>query len=412
MTRSARQGLVERLLQIGAPPDEEESVRLRRRSMTALVLVIMLLSPIWIGTYLVLGRPVAASIPAAYVVVSLALLLVLARTRRQDLFVAVQVVLFLVLPIALQWSLGGFQRGSAVALWAFGAPLATLIAWGYRQALIVFLGFAVLIAASAVAEPALLASVASLPVPVVAAFWALNVIAPLTTTFLRLATFIRERDRLSARSEELLLNVLPASVARRLKDGSAIVADRVDEASVLFADIVDFTPFAERTAPERVVELLSRVFSTLDDLAERHGLEKIKTLGDGYLAVAGLTPAGEPHALTAARMALEIGPALRAGVGADWPELQVRVGIASGPIIAGVIGRKRFSYDLWGDTVNTASRMAGLAEPGSVEITDVTAMRLGDAAVTERQEAVEVKGKGLMTAYRLVAVTPTAPAAR
>jgi class 3 adenylate cyclase len=404
--------LIERLLQMGALPDEEESARLRRRSMTALVLVILLLSPIWIGTYVVLGRPLSAAIPAAYVVVSFVSLVLLARTGRRDLFVAFQIVLFLVLPVALQWSLGGFQRGSAVALWAFGAPLAALISWGYRWALIVFLGFAALIAASALAEPALLAAVPPLPVPVVAAFWALNVIVPLTTAFLQLASFLRERDRLSARSEELLLNVLPASVARRLKDGSATVADRVDEASVLFTDIVEFTPFAERTAPERVVELLSNVFSTLDDLAERHGLEKIKTLGDGYLAVAGLTAESEPHALTAARMALEIGPALRAGIGADWPDLRVRVGIATGPIIAGVIGRKRFSYDLWGDTVNTASRMAALAEPGNVEITEATAVRLGGAAITERQEAVEVKGKGVMTTYRLLAINPKDPAAR
>lgn len=411
MNRPRGTSLVERLLQIGAFPDEEESARLRRRTMTALILLIMLLSPVWIGTYLVLDRPFSAAIPAAYEVVSLASLLLLARTRRVDLFVMVQIALFTVLPVTLQWSLGGFQRGSGVALWAFGAPLAALITWGYRRALIVFIAFATLIAASALAEPALLVAVPPLPVPVVAAFWAMNVIAPFTTTFLRLASFIRERDRLTARSEELLLNVLPASVARRLKDGSATVADRVDEASVLFADIVEFTPFAERTAPERVVELLGNVFSTLDDLAERHGLEKIKTLGDGYLAVAGLNAESEPHALTAARMALEIGPALREGIGADWPDLRVRVGIATGPIIAGVIGRKRFSYDLWGDTVNTASRMAALAEPGSVEITEATALRLGDAAVTERQEAVEVKGKGLMTTYRLLAITPINPTA-
>jgi class 3 adenylate cyclase len=380
--------------------------------MTALVSLIMLLTPIWVGTYVVLGRPLSASVPAAYVAITLAALVILARTRRHDRFVAVQIALFLVLPFALQWSLGGFERGSAVALWAFGAPLGALIAWGHRPALRVFFAFAGLIAASALAEPALRGAAAPLPVQVEAAFWALNVIAPLTTAFLRLAYFLRERDRLSARSEELLLNILPASVARRLKDGSAVVADRVDEASVLFADIVDFTPFAERAAPERVVQLLSSVFSTLDDLAERHGLDKIKTLGDGYLAVAGLTHETDPHPFAAARMALEIGPALRAALGADWPDLRVRVGIATGPLIAGVIGRRRFSYDLWGDTVNTASRMAALAEPGSVEITEATALRLGDAAVTERQEAVEVKGKGPMTTYRLLAISPKASAER
>lgn len=409
MTHLCSTNLVERFLQIGVLPTDEESVRLRKRSMTALVSVIILLSPVWIGTYLALGRPLSAAIPAAYVVLTLAALLMLERIGRHGAFVGFEIVLFLVLPVGLQWSLGGFERGSAVALWAFGAPLAALISWGHRPALVIFVAFAILIAASALAEPALRAATLPLPAPVETAFWALNVIAPLTAAFLRLAYFIRERDRLSARSEELLLNILPASVARRLKEGSVTVADRVDEASVLFADIVDFTPFAERTAPERVVELLGRVFSSLDDLAGRHGLEKIKTLGDGYLAAAGLQAAGPPHALAAARMALEIGPALRAAVGDEWPDLRVRVGIASGPLIAGVIGRRRFSYDLWGDTVNTASRMAALAEPGSVEITGATAALLGDDAVTERQEAVEVKGKGLMTAYRLLAINPSGP---
>ena len=397
--------LVQRFLQIGALPDEEESARLRRRSLTALVSVIMLLTPIWIGTYLLLGRPLSAAMPAAYVLVTLAALSMLARTRRYDLFVAVEISLFLVLPVALQWSLGGFERGSAVALWAFGAPLGALIAWGHRPAIWVFVAFAGLIAGSALVEPTLRAAMPPLPAQVEAAFWALNVIAPLTTAFLRLAYFIRERDRLSARSEELLLNILPSSVARRLKEGSTI-ADRVDEASVLFADIVGFTPFAERTAPERLVELLGNVFSILDDLAERHGLEKIKTLGDGYLAVAGLNPTDEPHAHVAARMALEIGPALRAGMEDQWPDLRLRVGIASGQLIAGVIGRRRFSYDLWGDTVNTASRMAGIAQPDSVEITDATAALLGDAVVVERHDAIEVKGKGLMTTFRLLAISP------
>ena len=397
--------LVQRFLQIGALPDEEESARLRRRSLTALVSVIMLLTPIWIGTYLLLGRPLSAAMPAAYVLVTLAALSMLARTRRYDLFVAVEISLFLVLPVALQWSLGGFERGSAVALWAFGAPLGALIAWGHRPAIWVFVAFAGLIAGSALLEPTLRAAMPPLPAQVEAAFWALNVIAPLTTAFLRLAYFIRERDRLSARSEELLLNILPSSVARRLKEGSTI-ADRVDEASVLFADIVGFTPFAERTAPERLVELLGNVFSILDDLAERHGLEKIKTLGDGYLAVAGLNPTDEPHAHVAARMALEIGPALRAGMEDQWPDLRLRVGIASGQLIAGVIGRRRFSYDLWGDTVNTASRMAGIAQPDSVEITDATAALLGDAVVVERHDAIEVKGKGLMTTFRLLAISP------
>ena len=410
MTRSAGSTVVDRLLQVGALPEDDEAERIRRRSLITLVWVVVILTPVWVGTYLVLARPLSAAIPAAYVGISLVSLLLLARTRRFSTFVATQIVCFLVLPLALQWSLGGFQRASAVGLWAFGAPLAALISWGHRAAILTFVAFAALVAASAVAEPALRASTEPLPGPVEAAFWALNVIAPLTAAFLRLVYFIRERDRLSQRSEELLLNILPASVARRLKEGSASVVDRVDEASVLFADIVGFTPFAERTAPARVVELLGSVFSTLDGLADRHRLEKIKTLGDGYLAVAGISDQQLPHALAAARMALEIQPALQAAVGDDWPDLRVRVGIASGSLIAGVIGRKRFSYDLWGDTVNTASRMASVAEPGRVEITAATAELLGGAARTERHDAVEVKGKGTMTTYGLLSISPTSVA--
>jgi class 3 adenylate cyclase len=407
MERVARRGLAGRLLSVGVSPLDDEEERIRKRGLTTLVWLIVLLTPVWVLTYSLLGRPVSAAIPGAYLLITLPLLGYLARGGSRRLFEAIQIGLFLVLPVALQWSLGGFQHGSGVALWAFGAPLAALISWSYRAAIRVFVIFAVLIAVSALFEPTLHASSRPLPTAIQAGFWALNLLAPLTSTFLRLASFLQQRNQLAQRSEELLLNVLPTSVARRLKEGRA-VADRFDEASVLFADIVSFTPFAQRTDPARLVELLGRVFSTLDDLAQHHGLEKIKTLGDGYLAVAGIAGQRAGHALAAARMGLEIHPALEQALSGEWPDLRMRVGIDSGPLVAGVIGRRRFSYDLWGDTVNTASRMAGLAEPGTVEITAATAALLGPAAVTEPAEQVEVKGKGRMTAYRLLGLTATA----
>ncbi|MDH4335627.1 MAG: adenylate/guanylate cyclase domain-containing protein, partial [Chloroflexota bacterium] len=230
------------------------------------------------------------------------------------------------------------------------------------------------------------------------------VAGPLFTTLTALVYFLRQRDAATARSEELLLNVLPASVADRLKRGSTMVADRHEAASVLFADIVSFTAFAEETTPERVVELLGRVFETLDDLTARHGLEKIKTLGDGYMAVAGVPQPRADHARAAAAMAVEIEPALRTELDTDWPALHVRVGIASGPLVAGVIGSRRFSYDLWGDTVNTAARMAGLAEPGSVIVADSTASLLDGVATLESRGETEVKGKGPMKVWSLESV--------
>jgi guanylate cyclase len=255
-------------------------------------------------------------------------------------------------------------------------------------------------------ESYLSAAIPPLPEGVQTAFFVLDVGAPVATAMAALLYFVRQRDLASARSESLLLNILPAAIADRLKVRRDDVADRYEAASVLFVDIVNFTAFAERTLPERLVELLGRVFATLDQLADRHGLEKIKTLGDGYLAVAGVPAPRPDHADATARMALDVAPALTAALGSDWPELEVRVGIASGPLVAGVIGRRRFSYDIWGDTVNTASRMAGVAEPGGIRVAPETAAMLGVGWQLEREGEVEVKGKGSMTTFRLSGATP------
>jgi class 3 adenylate cyclase len=223
-----------------------------------------------------------------------------------------------------------------------------------------------------------------------------------------LVYFVHQRNVAMARSESLLRNVLPGAIADRLKVRQTDVADRYEAASVLFVDIVNFTAFAERTPAERVVSLLGKAFATLDDLADRHGIEKIKTLGDGYLAVAGVPIPRSDHAAAAAGMALDVPPALGGALDVEWPDLQVRVGIASGPLVAGVIGRRRFSYDVWGDTVNTASRMASIAEPGGVIVTAETAALLADGFRVEPVPDVSVKGKGILRPYRLVGTASSA----
>lgn len=403
--RRALRQLIADLARAGVRPDDDEHTATIKATMTLLTSLVIVLSPAWIGVYLALGRPVSAAIPGAYVLFSLASLAYLIRTKRMGFVLGGQKLTIFALPVLLQWSLGGFGQGSAVILWSFTAVLLVLIADGYRAAWRWFTALVIVLVVSGLLEPVLMRAVAPLPESVRIGFFVLNVAAPLLTAMAALVHFLRQRDAAMARSEELLLNVLPAAVAERLKRGSTTVADRHEAASVLFADIVSFTPFAERTAPERVVELLGHVFATLDDLAAQHGLEKIKTLGDGYMAVAGVPQPRADHARAAATMALEIEPALRAALGEAWPSLHVRVGIASGPLVAGVIGRRRFSYDLWGDTVNTAARMAGLAEPGTVMVADSTASLLDGAATLEPHREAEVKGKGRMTVWRLVTVT-------
>ncbi|MGH3041521.1 MAG: adenylate/guanylate cyclase domain-containing protein [Gaiellaceae bacterium] len=236
------------------------------------------------------------------------------------------------------------------------------------------------------------------------------------TTFAFLEYFVRSRDeahRLLAteqeRSAKLLLSIFPRPIAERLKLSHGIIAERSEEVSVLFADITGFTPAAERLPAEDVAVLLDEVFSTFDELVARHGLEKIKTIGDGYLAAAGIPTPRSDHAEAAARLALDMKQALATLSAASG--LSLRVGIDSGPVVAGVIGRSTFGYDLWGDTVNTASRMELHAPAGAIQVTERTYRRLQEAFVLERREGLAVKGKGEMTTYVLLGERPSSPTA-
>jgi adenylate cyclase len=202
-----------------------------------------------------------------------------------------------------------------------------------------------------------------------------------------------------ARAESLLLNVLPAAIAERLKAGETSIADRFDEVSVLFADVVGFTPMSAAMSPQRSVELLNEVFTGFDGICERHGVEKIKTIGDGYMAVAGAPVRADHHARVLALAALEMRDWLTS---LDIP-LQVRIGINSGEAVGGIVGRAKFQYDLWGDTVNTAARMESHGEPGRIQIGPATRRTLGNAFECAPRGPIEIKGKGTMCTWWLLA---------
>lgn len=386
--------LVERLASLGAVEGDTENERIRKGALTISTVLVGVLTPIWIVTYAVLGLALPASIPAAYLAVSAASLAVFAKTKRYRVFRAAQLILMLALPFALQWSLGGFVASSGVCLWALTSPMGALVFAGTREAVPWFGAYLGLIAISTALEPFL--DPATMPAGVQIAFFAGNVAGVSLTAYLLLQYFVREREREHERSERLLLNVLPAPVARRLKQREQVIADRFEEATVLFADLVGFTPLATDLSPERLVEVLDEVFSSFDALAQERGLEKIKTIGDAYMVAGGVPTPRSDHREAVLDMAFEMLEVVR-----DRNGLELRIGVDSGPVVAGVIGRRKFIYDLWGDTVNTASRMESQGVPGRIQVTERLARDLDARFRAEPRGDIDVKGKGSMPVFLL-----------
>jgi class 3 adenylate cyclase len=212
-------------------------------------------------------------------------------------------------------------------------------------------------------------------------------------------------DYLHRENERLLLNVLPSSIANKLKQQVGIIAERFDDVSVLFADIVGFTPLSARLSPTELIESLNRVFSGFDELADHHKLEKIKTIGDGYMVAGGLIEQNADHLAAMATMALAMHENVRK-LNSQFGALSLRIGLQVGSVIAGVIGIRKFIYDVWGDTVNTASRLESHAAPGRTQVSETVFKRLQGRFAFEARGTIELKGRGPMNTYFLDAPIP------
>jgi class 3 adenylate cyclase len=388
---------------IGVVPEDSNEVRVQKVTLTLAAITSTVLAVVWVGTYLALGFPLSAAIPFAYQVASVVTLVAFARTKDYRFFRFSQIVLILLLPFLLQWSLGGYVASSAVSVWALVGVFGALFFFSPRQAVPWFALFVALTVISGLIDPRLAASAAQIPVGIQVLFFVLNILAVSMIAYLLLQYSVRARDAALAQSDGLLLNVLPRSIAERLKRDPGVIAERFDEVSVLFADVADFTPFAERTSPERLVSVLDEVFSAFDVLTERHLLEKIKTIGDAYMVAGGLPEPRADHAEAVVSLAIDMQSEFARVCGELGLGLAIRIGIDSGPVVAGVIGRRRFIYDLWGDTVNTASRMESHGVAGRIQVTEATYQRLRDRYRFEDRGETEIKGKGRIRTYLLIA---------
>jgi adenylate cyclase len=397
-----------RVALVGADPNDDEDLGARKALLVLISVLILPVAALWAALYLALGSPVGV-VPLVYFGVLLAALVVFSRTRNFPRLLVVSQVDILLAPTLSMIPLGGFVESSSVGLWGILAPLGALVFSEVRSAARWYLAWVVVFLGSGIAGEIVGPIWDPLPGWFTTTMLALNIAVGGTIVFTLLAVFAGERrEALAAlrveqeKAENLLLNILPRSIADRLKAQDRPIADQFESASILFADVVDFTPWSERLAPSEVVGYLDHLFTHFDALAERYGLEKIKTIGDCYMVAAGVPTPRPDHARVLALMALDMLEAMRSNDELGHLGLELRAGINSGPVVAGVIGRKRFLYDLWGDVVNTASRMESYGAPGRIQITRPTYELLADEFDCEPRGTITVKGKGEVEAWYLI----------
>jgi adenylate cyclase len=378
--------------------------------------LMMFASVLWLAIYWSFGQRFSTSIPLIFQGLSTCTIVFYLRTKKLGPFCLMQLSLFLFTPFVLQWSIGNFVNASGVSLWALLAPVGAIVILGTRDSVPWFVAYIFMTALSGMFDYVLLYDAKQLEMKTVAVFFVLNFVSISAMVYVLLWYFSREKNKLriavevksqsvSAEkelSDRLLLNILPTKIAERLKKQETNIADGHADIAVLFADIVNFTHLTEEMSPNETVQLLNDIFSEFDTYAERFQVEKIKTVGDAYMAAGGLGDQSMQYVDAVANLALEMQAFVSRYTAPNGERLALRVGIATGPVVAGVIGRRKFSYDLWGDTVNIASRMSTEAVPGNIQADAVTYRRLHNRFAFSEPHQLQVKGKGPMQVYNLL----------
>jgi adenylate cyclase len=390
---------ITRLLSVADEPADDDDVRLRKRLGVAAGLVIgigALQLPL-----MAQGIPLSWAVALVMSSTSLANVALLATTKRFDRYVVVLILIITVIPAFVDIALGGMVGSSGAYVFAFAAPLLAILALGPRRGNVWLFVYLALLAVLIALDPIISRAIALQPYGLRLIFWASNLSVPLVIIFFLLRYSERRRSEAQALADELLTNAIPLSIATRLKHGEGRIADAYPETTVLFADLADFTPWARQTDPDRIVSALDELFSRFDEFAVNYGVEKIKTIGDAYMAVGGAPEPRADHASAAANLGLAMLRAMEDARRSSLMPLELRIGLASGPVVGGVIGQRRLLFDLWGDTANTAARMQSSGVPGRIQVAPSTREILrGTFAFEER--TVEVKGIGAMTTYLLV----------
>jgi class 3 adenylate cyclase len=409
--------ILERLATAAVPPDDSEELRLRKSILVVASVATGLATLLWLGIYRMMGLTLPSTIPFVYLLLTVLFLSVYLKTRNFDFYRMTQLALFLFAPFVIQWSIGSFVNSSGIVLLALLAPVGAMVVYGPRESIPWFAAYVVLTILSGLFDYYLAdGNLSGVPMRTVAVFFVLNFTILSSIVYLLLRYFVMRKDIFQAdlsrqhillreaqqQSEQLLNTILPPKIAHRLKLEQSTIADGFADVTVMFADIVNFTALAEEKNPKEVVAFLDAVFTRFDDLAEKHGVDKIKTIGDAYMVAGGLSGEGSQYVDSVVNMALDMLRLAAEDEVMKQYNVAFHVGMATGPVTAGVIGAKRFTYDLWGDTVNIASRITAEATANMILVDKTTYRRLGQRYQFGPAQDVVVKGKGSMTIYQLM----------
>ena len=410
-------GFLERLSRLFGSPSDSEDEKWRRKWLLIFCLLMNLAAWIWPTIYWAMGLRFPFPIPIAYLIFSALTLLIYWKTQNFALFRSFQFGLFMFVPFVIQWLMGNFINSSGIVLLALLAPMGVMVFQGVKESIPWFVAYLILTGVSGLFDFFLAEGmVTGIPMKTISVFFVLNFFMLSIIVYLMILFFVQKKETFQVelneknllidserkKSEELLLKILPEHIALRLKGGEKTIADGYEDVTVMFADLVDFTWLAERLSPRHVVRLLDDIFLEFDRLTDKFGLEKIKTIGDAYMVAGGLSEERVDYAEAVANMALNMREVVRERPALNDQKLQIHIGIATGPAVAGVIKtEKRLLYDLWGPTVNLASRITSGAVAGTIQVDETTYRRLNSRFSFEQPHAIEFKGKGRVTIYQL-----------
>jgi guanylate cyclase len=391
-----------RITRIGSAPGDEDELKLQKSLLIISSIPFIVSGFAWGIMYVYFGEVLAALIPLLYSIFSIASLQYFSKSRKFGLYRFSQLLLILLLPFALMISLGGFINGSVVIIWSLISPLGALLFDKHKNASKWLLAFVVLVIISDILQPWIRTS-NNLTETHVNLFFVINLAAVGCIIFLMVYYFVRKKNFFQAQSEALLLNILPKEIADELKANGSAEPRQFEQVTVMFTDFKNFSKIAEKLSPSELVTEIDTVFKAFDRIIGKCIIEKIKTIGDAYMCAGGLPVPNTSHPFDVVHAAMEIQQFIKLYI-QECRELgkdpfEIRIGIHTGPVVAGIVGEKKFAYDIWGDTVNTASRMESSGVAGKINISGTTYELIKDKFNCVYRGKIQAKNKGEIDMY-------------